>query len=428
MVGASGSRVRASRLLPGYLRVNSGEGARLPTRFWSGGQVTVHDGLGEWSVLDHVVFSDRRSPNLRHSGTAGSSLPAEVPCRERDAHQGRPQRGGYRRRVEPVGQTLRSEWQMAPTPRVSMGLPVRNGERFLERQLDSLLSQDFRDFELIISDNASSDDTQGICRRYAAQDERISYHRTDVDRGLAWNWNRTFELATAPYFKWVAHDDEHEPTFLSRCVEVLDADPSVICCHTASVDIDEEGVVLRLYPARTRPASHAPHVRLADVLRPHPCFQIYGVIRREVLAKTQLHRPIPEIDHVLIAELAMLGRLYEVDEPLFRRREHLARSVRAHPSLRARWALYNGQDGKAPSWPTYRLNREMALVVARSPVVGHERVLCWFALRSWVVRDLRRWTRDGVQRLLIISGRAEGAREVHSVRDVLRALQRRDAR
>lgn len=314
---------------------------------------------------------------------------------------------------------------MSSQPKVTIGLPVRNGERFLERQIDSLLAQDLGDFELVISDNASSDATEQICRRYAAQDERVRYHRTEVDRGLAWNWNRTFELATTPYFKWAAHDDEHEPTFLSRCVEVLDADPSVVCCHTASVDIDEDGVVLAHYPARTLPASPSPHIRFGDVLRPYPCFQIYGVIRREALAQTRLHRPVPEIDHVLIAELALLGRLVEVDEPLFRRREHAARSVRAYPSLKARWALYNGAAGTSPSWPTVRLNREMALVVARSPVEGRERLLCWMALRRWIARNARRWARDTTQRALVLGGRDDVTVEGHSAREVVRGLLRR---
>lgn len=310
------------------------------------------------------------------------------------------------------------------TPRVTIGLPVRNGARYLERQVDSILAQDFTDFELVISDNASSDATEQICRRYAEQDDRVRYHRTEVDRGLAWNWNRTFELATAPYFKWVAHDDEHEPTFLSRCVEVLDADPTVVCCHSASVDIDEDGVVLQHYPARTRPASPSPHIRFGDVLRPHPCFQIYGVVRREELAKTQLHRPVPEIDHVLIAELSLLGRLYEVEDPLFRRREHAARSVRAYPSLKARWALYNGDTGRSSSWPTYRLNREMALVVSRSPVRGVERLLCWLALRHWVMRNARRWTSDTARRALAFLGH-DLAGSAQSPRDVARQLLRR---
>ena len=218
---------------------------------------------------------------------------------------------------------------MTAEPRVDVGLPVRNGERFLPRQLDSLLTQDFQDFRIIVSDNASTDGTREICERYAAADPRIEYHRSDHDLGLARNHNRLFELAQAPYFKWAAHDDEHEPSYLSRCLTVLDADESIICCHSASVVVDENGDEQRRWPARTRIASPSVHVRLGEILRPHPVDVVYGVIRTEVLGQTGLHSAYYGSDHVLLAELALLGRLVEIPEPLFRRRHHAGSSFRS---------------------------------------------------------------------------------------------------
>lgn len=313
----------------------------------------------------------------------------------------------------------------ASTPRVSMGLPVYNGENFLERQIESLLGQDFSDFELIISDNASTDRTQEICERFAARDPRIRYHRSDVNHGLAWNWNRVFELARAPYFKWVAHDDEHAPSFLSRCVEVLDGDDSVVCCHTETVDVDESGTVIRHWPARTRPASSSPHVRLADMLRPYPAFQIYGLMRSEMLATTGLHRPIPEIDHALLAEIALRGRMVEVPEPLFRRREHAARSVRAFTTARARRALYSGRTNGHKGWPGLQLSREMVRAVQDAPVHGRERLLCWLALRVWVVRDARRLVSTLVRQVLVRAGRADLAVDTGLASHLRRTLMRR---
>lgn len=277
---------------------------------------------------------------------------------------------------------------MSP-PRASLGLPVRNGEHFLERQLESLAAQSFEDYTLIISDNGSTDATEQICREFAARDPRIRYHRSHVDHGLAWNWNRVFDLSDAPYFKWVAHDDEHAPEFLSRCIGVLDADPSVVCCHSASLDIDDHGQVIRLWPARTLPASSSPHVRFADMLRPYPAFQNFGVMRVDALRRTGLHRPFPSSDLVLLAELSLQGRLVEVPEPLFRRREHAARSVRAFPTARARRALYAGASSKGPRLPALQLTVEMVRAVHHSPVTGRERLLCWLALRRWLWRDVR---------------------------------------
>jgi glycosyltransferase involved in cell wall biosynthesis len=293
--------------------------------------------------------------------------------------------------------------------RLVIGLPVRNGEAYLARQLDSLLAQDFEDFELIISDNASSDATPEICRRYAAADSRITYLRSDVDRGLVWNWNHVFEFSRAPYFKWAAHDDEHAPSFLSRCVAVLDADPSVVCCHTATVEIDEHGAAVREWPARTRPASSSAHVRFGDVLRPYPCFQVFGVIRAEALARTGLHRPFPESDHALLAELALMGRLVEVPEPLFRRRDHRARSVRAFPSQRQRWNLYTGRPSPRVGLAGLRLSLRIVHVLRRSDVTGRERLLCYLALRHWVARELRRGVGTALRGGLRMIGREDAS-------------------
>jgi glycosyltransferase involved in cell wall biosynthesis len=311
---------------------------------------------------------------------------------------------------------------MSSMPRVEVGVPVRNGERFLARQLESLLAQDFRDFEVIISDNGSTDATEEICRRYAERDARIRYYRSDIDRGLAWNWNRTFELSRAPYFKWAAHDDEHDPSFLSRCVAVLDADESVVCCHSASVDIDEDGAVSRSWPARPRLASPSPHVRFAEVLRPsYPCLQMFAVMRADALRRTGLHRPYPASDHVLRAELTLLGRIVELPEPLFRRREHSERSTRA--SQRSRWTLYTG--AAPPSIPVsgLRLSVEVARTIQRSDVRGAERLLCWLALRVWVLRVVRQLVGMTLRQALTTAGRQDATPYVAHPRQLMQVLR-----
>ena len=123
-------------------------------------------------------------------------------------------------------------------PRVSIGMPVYNGAAFLRESLDSLLSQTYEDFELVISDNGSTDGTQNICRAYATEDVRIRYYREEENRGAAWNYNRVFELARGEYFKWAAHDDVHAPTFLERCVEVVDNNPDVLWCFSRHTHVD----------------------------------------------------------------------------------------------------------------------------------------------------------------------------------------------
>src|SRR5215469_6919606 len=107
-------------------------------------------------------------------------------------------------------------------PKVSIGMPVYNGANYLRSSVPSLLAQDYEDFELLISDNASTDETESICRELAESDGRIRYFRNERNVGAAQNYNKVFRLASGTFFKWAAHDDECHPTMLRRCVEVLE--------------------------------------------------------------------------------------------------------------------------------------------------------------------------------------------------------------
>src|SRR5215510_12797807 len=114
------------------------------------------------------------------------------------------------------------------TPRISIGLPVYNGEKFLREALDSLLTQTFEDFELILSDNASTDETPAICRVYAAADKRVRYVRNAANIGVYRNFNRVFQLASGKYFKWAAADDVCQRDLLAKCLRVLETDSDVV--------------------------------------------------------------------------------------------------------------------------------------------------------------------------------------------------------
>src|SRR3990172_11630910 len=115
-----------------------------------------------------------------------------------------------------------------PRPKVSVGMPVYNAERYLEEALASILAQSFDDFELVISDNASTDRTAEICRAYADKDERIRYFRMRQNYGVIDNFNSVFRLSGGEYFKWAASDDVCERDYLRKAVDVLDRDPSIV--------------------------------------------------------------------------------------------------------------------------------------------------------------------------------------------------------
>lgn len=230
---------------------------------------------------------------------------------------------------------------MSQRPKISIGLPVFNGQRYLREAVDSLLAQTFEDFELMLCDNASTDDTENICREYVARDARVRYHRNASNIGAIPNFNAVFEQSSGTYFKWAAADDRHAPQFLEKTVAILDADPSVVLAYGKTILIDGAGEQIDSRPVNLAMAmhSHKPHARFRAALREEFCTPIFGLIRAEVLERTGLHRNFYSSDKVLIAELSLHGRFHRVDEFLFYRRCHEEQSTTMSTRARAKWAI-----------------------------------------------------------------------------------------
>jgi glycosyltransferase involved in cell wall biosynthesis len=127
-------------------------------------------------------------------------------------------------------------------PRVSIGLPVYNGERYLRESIDSILAQTFQNFELVICDNASTDATARICEEYTERDPRVRYFRNARNIGGINNANLTFERSRGELFRWAAHDDVCAPTLLERCVQVLDERADAVGVYPGTINIDEDGM------------------------------------------------------------------------------------------------------------------------------------------------------------------------------------------
>ncbi|NEU72877.1 glycosyltransferase [Hassallia byssoidea VB512170] len=212
-------------------------------------------------------------------------------------------------------------------PRLSIGLPVYNGEKFLKEAIESLLAQTFADFELIICDNASTDKTEEICRTYATKDKRIRYYRNERNIGCAPNFNRVFELSTGEYFKWAAYDDLHAPDFIARCIEILDKDPSIILCHSQAYLIDENSDILRTYDIKLKTDSPKPQERFHELLTKHLSYQCYGVIRASALRITPPMGSYGLADGIFLLRLGILGKFYEIGDRLFFARIHPQQSM-----------------------------------------------------------------------------------------------------
>ena len=269
-------------------------------------------------------------------------------------------------------------------PRISIGLPVYNGERYLEAGIRSILSQTFTDFELIISDNASTDRTEQICRTFAAGDPRVRYFRSDRNHGLAWNWNRVFALSSGEFFRWSAHDDLTDPRFLAAAVAVLDCDATVVLCYSREQFIDEAGQVLRSNQvALSRAGSIRAQDRFADlVLIDHWCLPIFGLMRASVLRATAGYGSYVASDRVLLAELALHGRFYEIPEVLFMFRLHREQSIQALAfHKRAAW-IDPARTGRR-TLPHWRFYGEYYRCLRRAPLTRNVRMICRGHLMRW---------------------------------------------
>jgi glycosyltransferase involved in cell wall biosynthesis len=283
-------------------------------------------------------------------------------------------------------------------PRVSIGLPVRNGERYLAAALDALRAQTFADFELIISDNASTDATAAIATAAAERDRRVRYSRNAVNIGGAPNFRRVFQLATGEYFLWAAHDDLHAPTFLERCVDVLDRNPGVAVCYTRACVIDADGAVLRRESTPLpRIGSAHPHERFGDLVRfEYDCREVLGLIRRSTLAATPLIASFIASDLALRAELGLRGGFHEVPEYLFYSRDHADRATRAQPQFHQRAEWFDPALAGRRVLPYWRVFVEYGRSIGRVPLDRRERLRCYWELTGWlrVPRNLKRLAAD----------------------------------
>jgi glycosyltransferase involved in cell wall biosynthesis len=276
----------------------------------------------------------------------------------------------------------------ANRPMVSIGLPVYNGEAYLRQALDSILAQTYHQFELVISDNASNDRTEMICREYVATDARISYHRQTRNRGVTWNFRQVVLLSSAKYFLWTSHDDLLAPDYVERCVAILEQNRNVVLCYPDPLNIDEAG--RKFQPGCELKADlPRPHQRFRELIGlDHSCVALFGMIRADVLKKTSIHGDFADGDRCTLVELALRGDYYRIPEHLFFHREHSGRFTHQHPSRHEQTRRANPDQRTRFVFPHFRILQEYILAVHRAPLSWAERFRCYLHLLNWV-----RWYR-----------------------------------
>jgi glycosyltransferase involved in cell wall biosynthesis len=226
-------------------------------------------------------------------------------------------------------------------PPITIGMPVYNGEPYVDAALGSILGQTFGDFCLIVSDNGSTDATEEIVRARAREDGRIRYLREPENRGAAWNFNRVFEESRSPFFKWAAADDLLAPTCVERCYEVLrEAPDTVVLVAPRTRFIGPDGSFLGDVDERMEVTERTPQARLRHVVRNVLWGNTaFGLMRSDAMRRTRMVGTYKSSDWVLLAELALQGELRVIHEPLFFRREHegTTRTAQSTTEEVARW-------------------------------------------------------------------------------------------
>ncbi len=298
-------------------------------------------------------------------------------------------------------------------------MPVFNGEKYLRATVDSLLAQTYTDFELIVSDNASSDSTEAICREYAARDPRFIYVRNSRNLGPAANYNVSMDLARSELFKWCAADDVYSPNCLQRLIDVIDANPDAVATYARTKIIDENGEYLRDYDWELNLSAPRPWQRLAELIfvkhRNHGAHEIWSVIRLAKLREAGHKQALVRADSVILVRIALLGKMIRLEEFHFFNRDHAQRSsrylgkreVRADSKL-SEWLgvgpLPNGEwwderlKGKI-LFPDWRVMQQYYLAVSQTRLGLYDKFTCHLVLALFVLKHIPKLVRD-----LLIAG------------------------
>ena len=283
--------------------------------------------------------------------------------------------------------------EMSRVPRLTVGLPVYNGEKYLGEAIESLLGQTYEDFEIVISDNASTDGTADICEGYRKQDGRIRYFRQPRNVGLSPNHNFTLDMASGELFKWASHDDLHGRDFLKLCIEALDNYPDVVLAHCWTARIDDAAKVFKVEEYQLKTESPSAPTRFASTLFDSGGDDDGGVIRTAVLRRIAPQGSHYRADRTPISELVLHGRFYHVPDWIFFRRDHPDRAEQKFRDARSWCTNLDPRRADRLRHPVARLYAEYiwtyAVGIHRAPITPADRRACYRHLMAWMADRAR---------------------------------------
>jgi glycosyltransferase involved in cell wall biosynthesis len=210
---------------------------------------------------------------------------------------------------------------MSTIPKISVGMPAYNSSATIGNAIESLLAQSFADFELIVSDNASTDSTRDVVEGYGARDRRVRYVRQPVNVGVNPNYSHLVRHARGEFFKWSSSSDWCAPRFLERCLRVLETHEDTVLSVPRTRLFRGSPATSEDYPSDIEILDEQPSARLKRLNSTLALNNaLNGVIRMSALRRTRLLGTYMSADVVLMGHLALLGKFRLVDERLFYRR------------------------------------------------------------------------------------------------------------
>ena len=288
----------------------------------------------------------------------------------------------------------------AREPLVTVGLPVYNGERFVAKSIETLLAQTFRDFKIVISDNASTDRTGEICREFASRDPRIEYHRNQTNIGMAGNYNLTFGLSRSKYFRWATADDFCAPELLEDHVKVMESDPSIALAYPRAWFVDEDGTPYEAWKDELHLMGDDPVERFKVVVKQiRRVHHHLGLMRADCVRKTGGIAKHVSSDVGFIAEMSLLGKFYQIDKQQFFRRLHRDSSSWATNDEQHQARRYHASNVNRIPFSRFRFHGYGVGVVRRSSLSRAQRLDLYVFLAGRAASEWR-WLGGEVRREL----------------------------
>jgi glycosyltransferase involved in cell wall biosynthesis len=282
----------------------------------------------------------------------------------------------------------------ANAPLVTVAIPAYNSAKYLAQSIESLLAQTYGNFVMVICDNASTDTTPDICKRYAQADARVRYFRNPVNIGMTGNFNRGFELTQTKYIKWSTADDYWAPDMLADAVAVMEADDSIALCYPKAVIVNAEGVEQDKFDDQLHLMQDDPAERFLGVVKNIRLVNHHlGLLRTDAVRRTRLFGKHVGADHGFVAAMSLYGKFYNVPKYQFYRRFHMdssswKRGDEAHEARR----FYAANVGKIP-FTTWRFHWAYIDEVLRSPIAAGRKL----KLLGYLARQMN-WDRSALLR------------------------------